>query len=75
MINKYGDNMIKSKRVFLKKSVMGIFGLLIGSVSLKSALAKDKAMPAKKLIDESGLKVHSAVQLQDAADLVSEVLA
>ncbi len=29
---------------------------------------------AKKLIDESGLKVKSAIQLQEAADLVSEVL-
>ena len=33
------------------------------------------AEESKKLIDESGLKVHSAVQLQDAANLVSEVLA
>ena len=30
---------------------------------------------AKKIIDESGLKVHSAILLQEAADLVSEVLA
>ncbi len=29
---------------------------------------------AKKMIDESGLDVHSAIQLQDAADLVSEVV-
>ncbi len=29
---------------------------------------------AKKLIDESGLKVHSAIELQDAAKLVSQVL-
>ena len=28
----------------------------------------------KKLIDESGLHVHSAIKLQEAADLVSEVL-
>lgn len=32
------------------------------------------AEEAKKLIDESGLNVHSAVLLQEAADLVSEVL-
>lgn len=32
------------------------------------------AEQAKKLIDESGLKVHSAVLLQDAADRVKEVL-
>ena len=30
---------------------------------------------AKKLIDESGLNVHSAVLLQEAADKVKEVLA
>ena len=33
------------------------------------------AEEAKKLIDESGLNVHSAVQLQEAADLVKEILA
>jgi succinyl-CoA synthetase beta subunit len=33
------------------------------------------AEEAKKLIDESGLNVHSAVLLQEAADLVKEVLA
>ena len=29
---------------------------------------------AKKIIDESGLKVHSAILLQEAADLVKEIL-
>ncbi len=33
------------------------------------------AEEAKKLIDESGLDVHAVVQLQEAADKVSEVLA
>jgi succinyl-CoA synthetase beta subunit len=33
------------------------------------------AEEAKKLIDESGLKVHSAVMLQEAADLVKELVA
>ena len=33
------------------------------------------AEEAKKLIDESGLKVHSAVMLQEAADLVKKLLA
>jgi succinyl-CoA synthetase beta subunit len=33
------------------------------------------AVEAKKLIDESGLKVYSAILLKEAADLVSEVLA
>ena len=33
------------------------------------------AVEAKKLIDDSGLNVHSAVLLQEAADLVKEVLA
>jgi succinyl-CoA synthetase beta subunit len=32
------------------------------------------AEEAKKLIDESGLEVHSAIQLKEAADLVSEIL-
>ena len=32
------------------------------------------AIEAKKLIDESGLKVFSAIALQDAADLVKQVL-
>jgi succinyl-CoA synthetase beta subunit len=32
------------------------------------------AEEAKKLIDESGLNVHSAVQLQEAADKVKEIL-
>ena len=30
---------------------------------------------AKKIIDDSGLKVHSAILLQEAADLVKKVLA
>ena len=33
------------------------------------------AVEAKKIIDESGLKVHSAILLQEAADKVAEVLA
>lgn len=33
------------------------------------------AEEAKKLIDESGLEVHSAVQLQEAADLVKKLVA
>jgi succinyl-CoA synthetase beta subunit len=33
------------------------------------------AVEAKKLIDESGLNVHSAIMLQEAADKVKEVLA
>ncbi len=33
------------------------------------------AVEAKKIIDESGLKVFSAIQLQEAADLVQKVLA
>lgn len=32
------------------------------------------ATEAKKLIDESGLKVYSAIQLREAADLVTQVL-
>lgn len=32
------------------------------------------AVEAKKLIDESGLKVYSAIQLKEAADLVSQLL-
>ena len=32
------------------------------------------AEEAKVIIDESGLKVHSAILLQEAADKVSEVL-
>jgi succinyl-CoA synthetase beta subunit len=33
------------------------------------------AEEAKQIIDESGLEVHSAILLQEAADLVQEVLA
>jgi succinyl-CoA synthetase beta subunit len=33
------------------------------------------AVEAKELIDQSGLKVHSAVLLQEAADAVKKVLA
>jgi succinyl-CoA synthetase beta subunit len=32
------------------------------------------AVEAKKIIDDSGLKVYSAIQLQEAADLVKQVL-
>ena len=32
------------------------------------------AVEAKKLIDESGLEVHSAIALQEAADLVQELV-
>jgi succinyl-CoA synthetase beta subunit len=33
------------------------------------------AVEAKKIIDDSGLKVFSAIQLKDAADLVKQVVA
>jgi succinyl-CoA synthetase beta subunit len=32
------------------------------------------AVEAKKLIDESGLKVYSAIELQEAADLVAKLI-
>ncbi|MCK5906239.1 MAG: succinate--CoA ligase subunit beta, partial [Flavobacteriales bacterium] len=32
------------------------------------------AIEGKKIIDDSGLKVHSAIQFEDAAKLVNEVL-
>ena len=32
------------------------------------------AIPAKEIIDKSGLKVHSAISLQEAADFVTQVL-
>ena len=32
------------------------------------------AIEAKKLIDESGLEVHSAIALQEAADLVQDLV-
>ena len=32
------------------------------------------AEEGKKLIDESGLRVHSAISLQEAADLVTQIL-
>jgi succinyl-CoA synthetase beta subunit len=32
------------------------------------------ATEAKKIIDESGLKVSSAIELKEAADLVNQVL-
>jgi succinyl-CoA synthetase beta subunit len=32
------------------------------------------AVEGKQLIDASGLKVHSAITLQEAADLVTQVL-
>ena len=37
--------------------------------------SESEVFAAKKLIDESGLNVHSAVLLQEAADKVKEVLA
>lgn len=45
------------------------------SVPIIVRLQGTNAEEAKKLIDESGLKVHSAVLLQEAADKVKEVLA
>jgi succinyl-CoA synthetase beta subunit len=45
------------------------------SVPIIVRLQGTNAVEAKKLIDESGLKVFSAILLQEAADLVSEVLA
>ncbi|WP_107037837.1 ADP-forming succinate--CoA ligase subunit beta [Brumimicrobium mesophilum] len=44
-------------------------------VPLIVRLQGTNAVEAKKLIDESGLDVHSAVLLQEAADLVEKVLA
>ncbi|MFT6844957.1 MAG: succinyl-CoA synthetase beta subunit [Flavobacteriales bacterium] len=45
------------------------------SVPIIVRLQGTNAVEAKKLIDDSGLKVHSAVLLQEAADKVKEVLA
>jgi succinyl-CoA synthetase beta subunit len=45
------------------------------SVPIIVRLQGTNAVEAKKLIDESGLKVFSAILLQEAADLVSKVLA
>jgi succinyl-CoA synthetase beta subunit len=45
------------------------------SVPIIVRLQGTNAVEAKKLIDESGLKVFSAILLKEAADLVSEVLA
>ena len=44
-------------------------------VPLIIRLQGTNAVEAKKLIDDSGLNVYSAVLLQEAADLVKEVLA
>lgn len=45
------------------------------SVPIIVRLQGTNAEAAKKLIDESGLKVYSAIQLQEAADLVSKLIA
>ena len=44
------------------------------NVPLIVRLQGTNAEEAKKLIDESGLKVHSVILLQEAADKVAEVL-
>jgi succinyl-CoA synthetase beta subunit len=48
----------------------------IGEISIPIIvrLQGTNAEEGKKLIDESGLKVHSAITLKEAADLVTEVL-
>ncbi len=45
------------------------------NVPLIVRLQGTNAAEAKKLIDDSGLEVHSVIQLQEAADKVAEVLA
>ena len=45
------------------------------NVPLIVRLQGTNATEAKKLIDDSGLEVHSVIQLQEAADKVAEVLA
>ncbi len=49
----------------------------IGNVSIPIIvrLQGTNAIEAKKIIDESGLKVYSAIALKDAADIVKQVLA
>ena len=44
------------------------------NVPLIVRLQGTNASEAKKLIDESGLEVHSVILLQEAADKVAEVL-
>ena len=44
------------------------------NIPLIVRLQGTNAKEAKKLIDESGLKVHSVFLLQEAADKVAEVL-
>jgi succinyl-CoA synthetase beta subunit len=48
----------------------------IGEISIPIIvrLQGTNAIEGKKLIDESGLKVHSAITLKEAADLVTQVL-
>ncbi len=49
----------------------------IGNISIPIIirLQGTNADIAKKIIDDSGLKVHSAIQLQEAADLVKKMIA
>ena len=44
------------------------------SVPIIVRLQGTNAVEAKKVIDESGLEVHSAIALQEAADLVQELV-
>ncbi|MEK6615287.1 MAG: ADP-forming succinate--CoA ligase subunit beta [Bacteroidota bacterium] len=44
------------------------------SVPIIVRLQGTNAVEAKKIIDDSGLKVHSAIELQEASDLVQKVL-
>jgi succinyl-CoA synthetase beta subunit len=44
------------------------------SVPIIVRLQGTNAEEGKKLIDESGLKVHSAILLQEAAELVRQVV-
>jgi len=44
------------------------------SVPIIVRLQGTNAIEAKNIIDQSGLKVHSAIELQEAADLVQKVL-
>ena len=48
---------------------------LMNKVAYVAAFDFDNAEAAKKLIDESGLKVQSAIQLSEAADLVKKAVA
>ena len=75
MTNEEKINILREKRTQYINEIQAYKEIGNVPVPIICRLQGTNAVEAKKLIDDSGLKVYSAIALKEAADLVTKVLA